>query len=185
MRLTVAVGIFSERAGRGLCDEAVGVEDDVLKGEPHEALPNVAPRVCEVEDGRGHGVRARMLLVADATVEEGDCRGDALQEARSCVGERPDVAQPVVLRTLVAERVAEYADERDFRVAAVGALESAETAEDCEELRVATDGERLDAEGRRADGLVRERVFALEFFTFERGRDLRRGTARRQKREED
>src|SRR3712207_8911758 len=58
-------------------------EDDVLERHPHEAPPHVALRVGEVEDGRRHALRARLLLPADAAVEEGHGRRDALEDRKS------------------------------------------------------------------------------------------------------
>jgi hypothetical protein len=86
-----------------------------------------------------------------------------LERGRPRVAEHPDVAQAVVLGVLVAERVAEDADERHFfvrrrvvrfspgDVRALGRLsarESVEAAEDGQKLRAASDGNRFEAEER-------------------------------------
>ncbi len=162
VRLPVALRVAAQRRGRSLRGDAVGVEDDVLEREPHEAVPEVLLRVGEVHDGRRHAFLTRALLVADAAVEEGDGGGDALHRRRARVGEHPDVAQAVVLGVGVAERVAQDADERHLFAPRGPVVEPVELAEDGQELRVAADGYRLDAEGRGAGGLAREHVLALQ-----------------------
>ncbi len=98
-------------AGRRADQRAVGIDGEHLGEGCAQRGPDGFAGVGEIQHRarRGIGVMAEI----GTEIEEGDRCRDALEDAGMRRGQHPNVAQAVILRVVIAERVAKDRDQRD------------------------------------------------------------------------
>ena len=123
----------------------VAVEKNVLQAHPEKAVPCLPADVCQIDD-RLRRTAGDAGLISHMLVKEGNCRSHSLRQVGARKAQHPDIAQTVVIRIIIVERVAHNAEQRNFRRCQARAARTVEPPKNSEQLGAAIKRQPLDSQ---------------------------------------